>query len=84
MFTYDRLSDQRSFTKEQLILKQYADSVLNLMKRNYKGGVTMLTKLIKGRSDVVEEYLGCCYAYRAFGFAALENHSKAVRNFRQA
>jgi hypothetical protein len=52
------------------------------MKRNYKGGVSMLSKLIKGRSEVIEEYIGACYAYRAFGYAALENHPKAVRNFK--
>ena len=25
--------------------------------------------------------MGCCYAYRGFGYAAIENHSKAVKDF---
>jgi len=44
----------------------------------------ILNQLIKHKSDVLREYIGACYSYRGFGQAAMEEHSKAMRNFRNA
>lgn len=64
-----------------MALKQYAEAVLNMMKRKYKQGINVLSALIKNRTASIREYIGCCYSYRGFGYAAIENHSKAVKDF---
>jgi tetratricopeptide (TPR) repeat protein len=84
MFTFERIGNKKWFSKEQMALYHYAEAVLNLMKRKYKVGIGVLTSLIRSRTSSIREYLGCCYAYRGFGYAALENHAKAVRDFNSA
>ena len=65
-------------------LKKYSDAVLCLIKRDYRSGVVILNNLIKHKSEVLREYQGSIYAYRGFGQAAMEEHAKAVRNFRNS
>jgi hypothetical protein len=55
-----------------------------MMKRKYKVGISLLTQLIKSKTSSIKEYLGCCYAYRGFGYAATENHAKATKDFNTA
>ncbi len=57
---------------------------MNMMKRKYKVGIQILSTLIKSKATSIKEYIGCCYAYRGFGYAAIENHVKAVRDFSAA
>ena len=81
MYTFRRARDPKTQFKDQQILKTYAEAVLCLMKRKFKEAIGLLTKLIKKKSAVLGEYETSLYAYRGYGYAALEKHSKAVKDF---
>ena len=55
-----------------------------MMKRKYKQGISLLTGLLKSRTQSIRDYIGNCYAYRGFGYAAVENHGKAVKDFNRS
>ncbi|CAG9315165.1 unnamed protein product [Blepharisma stoltei] len=80
-YTFKRATDINLEIKEQRILKAYVDGVLCLMKRKFKEGVALLTRIIKKKNPLLKEYFGNCYAYRGYGYASLENHERSVRDF---
>lgn len=81
MYTFRRARDPKTQFKDQQILKMYAEAVLCLMKRKFKEAIGLLTKLIKRKTAVLADYEAFLYAYRGYGYAAMEKHSKAVKDF---
>lgn len=71
-------------TRDQKILEIYSDAVISLMKREYKEGVKVFNKLLKSKETIIEEYLGNCYCYRAYGYLALNYFEKAIRSLKKA
>lgn len=84
MYTFKRAIDAKIQIKEQTYLRQYAEAVLNLMKRKYKEGIHQLSKLIRKKPSQIKEYIGSCYAYRGFGYCANEQYEKALKDFNSA
>lgn len=84
MYTFKRASDLDMEVKEQKILKGYVDAILCLMKRKFKEGITLLTRIIKKKHPLIQEYIGNCYAFRGYGFASIEKHEQAVKNLNMA
>ena len=74
----------KSKTREQKILEIYSDAVISLMKREYKEGVKVFNKLLKSKEPVIDEYIGNCYCYRAYGYLALGFFEKALRSLKKA
>lgn len=56
------------------------ESVLCLMKRQFKEGAERLSKILKKRNPLLKEYLAKCHAYRAYAYASLEMHEKACKD----
>ncbi|CAG9323159.1 unnamed protein product [Blepharisma stoltei] len=83
LHTFKRTNWQKEI-KDQKTLRHYAEAVINLMKRKYKEGIAYFTKLIKSGDNVIQEYLANCYAYRAYGYCALNKHDKALQDFKKA
>lgn len=83
-FTFQRAAEQGVEIEEQKILKSYVDAILCLVKRNFKEGVTALTKIIKKKHVLIQEYMGNCLAYRGYAFSSLEMHEKAVKDLQAA
>ncbi|CAG9333091.1 unnamed protein product [Blepharisma stoltei] len=81
MHTFQRSISNNVDIKEQSVLIAYTDAILNLMKRKFKEGVSMLSKIIKKRHPVLQEFLGNCFAYRGYGLASLGSHEKALKDF---
>jgi tetratricopeptide (TPR) repeat protein len=79
-FTFQRAVEIGLEIDEQKILRAYVEAILCLMKRKFKEGIVMLSKIIKKKNMLIQEYLGNCYAYRAYAYASLENHEKAVKD----
>ena len=84
MYTFKRGVDMKVEIEEQKVLKNYVEAILCLMKRNFKEGLNILTKIIKNKSPLIQEYIGNCYAFRGYAHAALENHEKAVNDLTTA
>lgn len=84
MFTFQRGVDQGLEIEEQKILKNYVEAILSLIKRKFKEGVNMLSKIIRSKNPLIQEYIGNCFAYRGYGFASLEKHEKAVKDLTRA
>lgn len=80
-YTFKRAVDINLEVKEQKVLKGYVDAVLCLMKRKFKEGVTLLTRIIKKKNPLLKEYLGNCYTYRGYGYSSLEIHERSARDF---
>ena len=84
MFTFQRGVDLGLEIEEQKVLKNYVEAILSLMKRKFKEGVNMLSKIIKSKNPLIHEYIGNCYAFRGYGYASLEEHDKAVKDLKIA
>ena len=84
MYTFKRATDLAHEVKEQKILKGYVDSILSLMKRKFKDGISLLSRIIKKKHPLIQEYIGNCYAFRGYGYASIENHEQAVKNLTTA
>ena len=82
MFTLRRARDAKTQSKDQQTLKTYAEAVLSLMKRKFKEGIALLSKLIKRKSVILSEFEASLFAYRGYGLSALQKHAKAVKDFR--
>ena len=54
------------------------------MKREYKEGIKVFNKLLKSKEKVIEEYVGNCYCYRAYGYLAINYYEKAIRSLKKA
>lgn len=80
MYTFKRASDLNLEVKEQKILKGYVDAILCLMKRKFKEGITFLSRIIKKKHPLIQEYIGNCYSFRGYGYASIEKHDQAVKN----
>lgn len=83
-FTFQRAVELGVEIDEQKVLKGYVEAILCLMKRKFKEGVALLTKIIKKKHVLIQEYMGNCFAYRGYAYASLENHEKAVRDLANA
>ena len=83
-FTFQRSIELGLEIDEQKVLKSYVEAILLLIKRKFKEGVTALTKIIKKKHMLIQEYMGNCYAYRGYAYASLENHEKAVKDLNSA
>lgn len=80
MHTFKRATDINLEVKEQKILKGYVEAILCLMKRKFKEGISQLTRIIKKKETLIQEYIGNCYAFRGYGYGSIEKHEQAVRN----
>ena len=84
MYTFKRATDINLEVKEQKVLKGYVDAILCLMKRKFKEGISLLSRIIKKKHPLIQEYIGNCYAFRGYGYASIEKHEQAVRNLTSA
>lgn len=82
LHTFERVGKHE--LKDQKTLQQYAEAVINLMKRKYKEGISTFNKLLKKQEPVMKEYIGYCYMYRGYGYNALNLHEKAIHSFKKA
>ena len=83
-FAFQRAVELGVEIEEQKVLKGYVEAILCLMKRKFKEGVSLLTKIIKKKHILLHEYMGNCLAYRGYAYASLENHEKAVKDLAAA
>lgn len=81
IYTFKRATDSNLEVKEQKILKAYVEAILFLMKRKFKEGISLLSHIIKKKHPLIQEYVGNCYSFRGYGYACIEKHDQAVRNF---
>ena len=84
MYTFKRATDINLEVKEQKVLKGYVDAILCLMKRKFKEGIALLSRIIKKKHPLIQEYIGNCYSFRGYGYASIEKHEQAVRNLTAA
>ena len=84
MYTFKRATDINLEVKEQKVLKGYVDAILCLMKRKFKEGISLLSRIIKKKHPLIQEYVGNCFAFRGYGYASIEKHEQAVRNLTSA
>ena len=54
------------------------------MKRKFKSGVNKLGKIIKLKDPSLDIYTINLYEYRGYGYASLENHKRAIEDFKVA
>lgn len=80
MYTFKRATDINLEVDEQKILKGYVDAILCLMKRKFKDGIALFTRIIKKKHSLIQEYIGNCYAFRGYGYASIEKHDLAVKD----
>ena len=83
-FAFSRETNPKKYSKQQNLLKLYNDSILDLMKRKFKSGVNKLGKIIKLKDPSLEQYTINLYEYRGYGYASLENHKRAIEDFKVA
>ncbi|CAG9324004.1 unnamed protein product [Blepharisma stoltei] len=83
LYTFKRSNGLKEM-KQQTILRNYAEAVICMMKRKYKEGIAMFSKLIKKEYPILKEYQGNCYCYRAYGYNALNQHENALHDFKKA
>lgn len=79
-FTFQRAVELGLEIEEQKVLRSYVDSILCLVRRNFKEGVAALTKLIKKKHVLIQEYMSNCLAYRGYAYSSLDQHDKAVKD----
>jgi tetratricopeptide (TPR) repeat protein len=79
-FTFQRAVELGVEIEEQKILRSYVDAILCLVRRNFKEGVAALSKIIKKKHLLIQEYMGNCLAYRGYAYSSLEMHDKAVKD----
>ena len=84
LHTFKRATDIKLEVKEQKVLKSYVEAILCLMKRKYKEGITLVSRIIKKKHPLIQEYIGNCYCFRGYGYASIEKHEQAVRNLTSA
>ncbi|OMJ82649.1 hypothetical protein SteCoe_16569 [Stentor coeruleus] len=84
MHTFKRATDKNVEIKQQKILVKYVESILTLMKRKFKDGISLLTKIIKNNHPLIQEYIGNCYTFRGYAYAAQELHEKATKDLSTA
>lgn len=84
MYTFKRATDINLEVKEQKVLKGYVDAILCLMKRKFKEGIALLSRIIKKKHPLIQEYIGNCYSFRGYGYGSIEKHEQAVRNLTSA
>ena len=84
MYTFKRATDLDNEVKEQKILKGYVDAILSLMKRKFKEGIALLSRIIAKKHPLIQEYIGNCYAFRGYGYASIEKHDQAIKNLATA
>jgi tetratricopeptide (TPR) repeat protein len=75
------LSRAETKTKDLLELEVYVEGVLDLMKRKFKDGTRLLSKVVKTHSVVLTQYQSAAYAYRGYGYACLDKLEAAVLDF---
>ena len=80
IYTFKRATDLEVGLKEQQVLKGYVEAILSLIKRKFKDAITLLTRIIKKKHPLLKEYIGNCYCYRGYAYAAIDNHEKAVKD----
>lgn len=80
MHTFQRATDTNVEIKQQKVLVNYVEAILTLMKRKFKEGTVLLSKLIKKNNPLIQEYIGNCYTFRGYAYAAQEIHEKAVKD----
>lgn len=83
LHTFKRFQGHKEL-KDQKTLRHYAEAVINLMKRKYKDGIAYFSKLIKNGDIIIQEYLGNCYAYRAYGYCAINKYDKSLQDFKKS
>ncbi|OMJ76350.1 hypothetical protein SteCoe_24292 [Stentor coeruleus] len=84
MHTFQRATDTNVEIKQQKILVKYVESILTLMKRKFKDGTSLLTKIIKNNHPLIQEYIGNCFTFRGYAYAAQELHEKATKDLSTA
>ena len=84
VYTFKRATDLDFEVKEQKILKGYVDAILSLMKRKFKEGISLLSRIISKKHPLIQEYIGNCYAFRGYGYASIEKHEQALKNLTTA
>ena len=84
MHTFQRATDTNVEIKQQKILVTYVEAILTLMKRKFKEGSALLSKIIKNNHPLIQEYIGNCYAFRGYAYAAQELHEKANKDLAKA
>lgn len=82
LHTFQRCSKNK--TRDQKVLELYAEAVISLMKKEYTEGIKVFSKLIKSKESVIEEYIGSCYCYRAYGYLATSLFEKALQSLKKA
>ena len=80
MHTFQRATDTNVEIKQQRILVSYVEAILTLMKRKFKDGSALLSKIIKNNHPLIQEYVGNCYTFRGYAYAAQELHEKATKD----
>lgn len=83
-FTFQRAVELGLEIEEQKILRSYVDSILCLVRRNFKEGVAALSKIIKKKHVLIQEYMGNCLAYRGYAYSSMDQHEKAVKDLQAA
>ena len=84
MHTFKRASDMEVEIFEQKMMENYVEAILWLVKRKFKEGAGLLTRIIKKKHPIMHEYIGNCYTYRGYAYAAQEQHEKAVKDLIKA
>lgn len=84
MHTFQRATDTNVEIKQQKILVMYVEAILTLMKRKFKEGASLLSKIIKKNHPLIQEYIGNCYTFRGYAYAAQEIHDKAMKDLATA
>ena len=84
MHTFQRATDTNVEIKQQKVLVNYVEAILTLMKRKFNDGTILLSKIIKKNHPLIQEYIGNCYTFRGYAFAAQELHEKAVKDLSTA
>lgn len=80
MHTFQRATDTNVEIKQQKILVTYVEAILTLMKRKFADGAGLLSKIIKHNHPLIQEYIGNCYTFRGYAYAAQEFHDKATKD----
>lgn len=82
--TFKRASDMQIEIPHQKIMENYVEAILLLVKRKFKEGISLLSKIIKKNHPILSEYIGNCYTFRGFAHSAQEQHEKAAKDLNKA
>ncbi|CAG9309952.1 unnamed protein product [Blepharisma stoltei] len=83
LYTFKRINSEDE-DQSQKSLRIYAESVIELIKRNFEVGIKSFSKLIKRNDSVINEYLSSCYNCRAYGYIMQRDYDKALKDFRKS